>query len=115
AGGGIFHALIGTLLISAAAAVISVPIGVLTAIYLVEYGAGTALARTITFLVDVMTGIPSIIAGLFAYSLFAIFFGPGVRMGVGGSVALTVLMIPVVVRTSEEMLNIVPHELREAS
>jgi phosphate transport system permease protein len=96
------------------AAVMSVPIGLLTAIYLVEYGGGR-LARAITFLVDVMTGIPSIVAGLFAYALFAIFFGPGVRMGFGGAVALSLLMIPLVVRSGEEMLKLVPHDLREAS
>ncbi|BDI23756.1 phosphate ABC transporter permease PstA [Herbiconiux sp. L3-i23] len=114
AGGGALHAIVGTLEITAVAALISVPIGLMTAIYLVEYGRG-ALARGITFLVDVMTGIPSIVAGLFAYSLFAIFFGPGVRMGFAGSVALSVLMIPVVVRSCEELLRIVPNELREAS
>jgi phosphate transport system permease protein len=113
-GGGIYHALIGTLLITAAATVISVPIGVMTAVYLVEYGQGR-LARSITTLVDVMTGIPSIVAGLFAYAFFAIFFGEGVRMGLMGSVALSVLMIPIVVRSCEEMLKLVPNELREAS
>ena len=70
--GGILHALIGTLLITLAATVLSVPIGVLTAIYLVEYGTGSRPARLITFLVDVMTGIPSIVAGLFALSLFVL-------------------------------------------
>ncbi len=114
-GGGIYHAIIGTLLITAAAAVISVPIGLLTAIYLVEYGEGRSLAQWIRFLVDVMTGIPSIVAGLFAYALFVIVVGPGVRMGIGGAVALSVLMIPVVVRSCEEMLKLVPNELREAS
>ncbi|TCI99132.1 phosphate ABC transporter permease PstA [Aeromicrobium sp. IC_218] len=114
-GGGIYHALIGTLLITGAATVISVPIGLLTAIYLVEYGAGGRMARWIRFLVDVMTGIPSIVAGLFAYALFVLFFGEGVRMGIGGSVALSVLMVPVVVRSCEEMLKLVPNELREAS
>jgi phosphate transport system permease protein len=113
-GGGALHAIAGTLLITAAAAVISVPIGIMTAIYLVEYGHG-ALARTITMLVDVMTGIPSIVAGLFAFALFEIFFGPGVRLGIGGAVALSVLMIPIVVRTTEEMLRLVPNDLREAS
>jgi phosphate transport system permease protein len=92
----------------------SIPVGLLTAIYLVEYGRGR-LARAITFFVDVMTGIPSIVAGLFAFALFALFFGPGVRLGIAGAVALTVLMIPVVVRATEEMLKIVPNELREAS
>lgn len=112
--GGIYHALLGTLLVTGAATLISVPIGLLAAIYLVEYGRG-ALARAVTFFVDVMTGVPSIVAGLFAYALFALFLGPGVRMGVVGAVALSVLMIPVVVRSAEEMLRLVPNELREAS
>ncbi len=112
--GGIQHAIIGTLLITLGAAVISVPIGLLTAIYLVEYGRGW-LKRLITFFVDVMTGIPSIVAGLFAFALFALFAGPGTTIGIVGSVALSVLMIPVVVRASEEMLRLVPNELREAS
>ncbi|HVL60546.1 MAG TPA: phosphate ABC transporter permease PstA [Microbacterium sp.] len=114
-GGGALHAIVGTVLITGAAAIISIPIGLMTSIYLVEYGAGKRLARAITFLVDVMTGIPSIVAGLFAYALFAIFFGPGIRLGIMGSVALSVLMIPVVVRSSEEMLRLVPNELREAA
>jgi len=114
AGGGALHAIIGTVLITLTAAVISVPVGLMTSIYLVEYGRG-ALARGITFFVDVMTGIPSIVAGLFAYALFALIFGPGVKLGIAGAVALSVLMIPVVVRSSEEMLRIVPNELREAS
>jgi phosphate transport system permease protein len=113
-GGGIAHAIVGTLLVTGLAALISIPIGLMAAIYLVEYGRGQ-LARWVTFLVDVMTGIPSIVAGLFAYALFEIFYGPGVRMGAAGSVALSVLMIPVVVRSSEEMLKLVPNELREAS
>ena len=114
-GGGALHAIVGTLLITLAAAIISIPIGLFTAIYLVEYGQDRKLARGITFLVDVMTGIPSIVAGLFAYAAFAIFFGPGIRLGIMGSVALAVLMIPVVVRSSEEMLRLVPNELREAA
>ena len=114
-GGGALHAIVGTLLITLAAAVVSIPIGVFTAIYLIEYGQDRRLAKGIRFLVDVMTGIPSIVAGLFAFALFALFFGPGIRMGIMGSVALSVLMIPVVVRSSEEMLRLVPNELREAS
>lgn len=113
-GGGALHAMMGTLMITLAATVISVPLGLLTSIYLVEYGRGR-LARAITFFVDVMTGIPSIVAGLFAYAAFALIFGPGVRMGIIGAVALSVLMIPVVVRSSEEMLRLVPNELREAA
>jgi phosphate transport system permease protein len=113
-GGGGLHAIIGTLEITLAATIISVPIGIMTAIYLVEYGKGR-LARSITFFVDVMTGVPSIVAGLFAFALFSLFFGPGIRFGIGGAVALSVLMIPVVVRSTEEMLKLVPNELREAS
>ncbi|AWB88399.1 phosphate ABC transporter permease PstA [Salinibacterium hongtaonis] len=113
-GGGIVHAVVGTLLMTLTAAIISVPIGLLAAIYLVEYGRGP-LARSITFFVDVMTGIPSIVAGLFAYSVFAIFFGPGIKLGIAGAIALSVLMIPIVVRSCEDMLKLVPNELREAS
>ncbi|MBF4765373.1 phosphate ABC transporter permease PstA [Nocardioides islandensis] len=113
--GGVYHALIGTVLITLAATVISVPIGVLTAIYLVEYGAKSRLARWITFLVDVMTGIPSIVAGLFALALVVLVFGPAFRMGLGGSIALSLLMVPTVVRSSEEMFRLVPMDLREAA
>lgn len=113
-GGGIVHAIVGTLLMTGTAAIISIPIGLMTSIYLVEYGRGR-LARGITFLVDVMTGIPSIVAGLFAYALFSIFLGPGTRTGIAGAISLAVLMIPVVVRSSEEMLRLVPNELREAA
>ncbi|MGO3191247.1 MAG: phosphate ABC transporter permease PstA [Microbacterium sp.] len=114
-GGGAVHALWGTVLITLGATVISVPVGLMTSIYLVEYGEGKKLARGITFLVDVMTGIPSIVAGLFIYSVFALIMGPGTRMGIMGSLSLAVLMIPVVVRGSEELLRIVPNELREAA
>ncbi len=113
-GGGALHAVVGTLLITLTATAISVPIGLLTAIYLVEYGRGR-LARAITFFVDVMTGIPSIVAGLFAFALFTALLGPRSQSGIAGAIALAVLMIPVVVRSSEEMLRIVPNELREAS
>jgi phosphate transport system permease protein len=113
-GGGAAHAIMGTLIITAVASVISVPIGIMAAIYLNEYGAGR-LRRALTFFVDVMTGIPSIVAGLFAYALFEIFLGPGIRLGVMGSVALSVLMIPIVIRSAEEVLKIVPDHLREAA
>jgi phosphate transport system permease protein len=113
--GGIYHAIIGTVLITLSAAVISVPVGLLTAVYVVEYGAGSRTAAIIRFLIDVMTGIPSIVAGLFAYALFVVFFGPGVHMGLGGGVALSLLMIPIVVRSAEEMLKLVPTDLREAA
>jgi len=113
-GGGILHAALGTVIITGLATLASVPIGIMAAVYLHEYGKGR-LKRWLTFFVDVMTGIPSIVAGLFAFALFAIFFGPGIRLGVMGSIALTVLMIPIVVRSTEEMLRIVPDGLREAS
>jgi phosphate transport system permease protein len=115
AGGGASHAIVGTLVITGIATLISVPIGLMAAIYLNEYGGDSRLRRALTFFVDVMTGIPSIVAGLFAYALFEILFGPGIRLGVMGSVALTVLMIPIVIRSSEEILKIVPNHLREAS
>jgi phosphate transport system permease protein len=115
AGGGGLHAIIGTLEITGMATLISVPVGILTAIYLVEYGRGN-LSRAITFFVDVMTGIPSIVAGLFAFAFFSLIFqDAGIRFGFGGSIALSLLMIPVVVRSTEEMLKLVPNELREAS
>lgn len=113
--GGILHAIIGTLEITLGAMVISIPIGVMCAVYLIEYAGGSKLARTIHLLVDVMSGIPSIVAGLFAYSMFAILVGPGTLNGFEGSVALSLLMIPTVVKTTEEMLKIVPNDLREAS
>lgn len=111
---GAHHAIFGTLIVTGIAALMSVPIGIMTAIYLIEYGRGR-LARSITFFVDVMTGIPSIVAGLFVVALFEMLYGPGTRMGFMGAVALSVLMIPIVVRSTEEMLKIVPNELREAS
>lgn len=114
-GGGVQHAIVGTLVITGLASLASIPVGVMTAIYLHEYGRGGKLGRAISFFVDVMTGIPSIVAGLFAYALFALILGPGVRLGVMGAVALSLLMIPIVVRSTEEMLRVVPHHLREAS
>ncbi|WP_327324525.1 phosphate ABC transporter permease PstA [Streptomyces sp. NBC_01210] len=112
AGGGVYHAIIGTLEQVGLATAISVPIGLLTAVYLVEYGKG-ALAKAVTFFVDVMTGIPSIVAGLFILSIMLILeLQPS---GLMGALALSILMIPVVVRSTEEMLKLVPNELREAS
>lgn len=113
--GGLYHALIGTLLVTLAATLISVPVGIFCAIYLVEYGKKNRLARIVTFLVDVMTGIPSIVAGLFALALFVLIFSPAYRSGFAGSVALSLLMIPTVVRSTEEMLRLVPEDLREAA
>ncbi|MEO5983092.1 MAG: phosphate ABC transporter permease PstA [Pedococcus sp.] len=113
AGGGAVHAIQGTLIQGLTTAAISVPIGILTAIYLVEYGRGR-LARTVSFMVDILTGVPSIVAGLFVYALWVTTFGLQ-RVGFAVSLALVLLMIPVVVRSTEEMLKLVPNELREAS
>ncbi|WP_193080157.1 phosphate ABC transporter permease PstA [Brevibacterium aurantiacum] len=120
--GGFYHAIVGTVLITAMACVISIPIGVLTAIYLVEYSGKNKLGKAITFLVDVMTGIPSIVAGLFAFALFSTIVGfimpdaAGIsKTGFTAAVALSVLMIPIVVRNTEEILRLVPMDLREAS
>ncbi|MBX7549496.1 phosphate ABC transporter permease PstA [Streptomyces sp. NPDC004232] len=111
-GGGIYHAIIGSLEQVGLATLIGAPVGVLTAVYLVEYGRG-GLAKAVTFFVDVMTGIPSIVAGLFILSLMLMFdMQP---FGFAGSLALAILMMPVVVRSTEEMLKLVPNELREAS
>lgn len=113
-GGGVAHALIGTAWITGVATVISVPVAILAGVYLVEYAHGRA-ARTVTNLVDVMTGIPSIVAGLFAYALFSLLLGPGTKSGLAGTVSLCVLMIPMVVRSVEESLREVPDQLREAA
>jgi phosphate transport system permease protein len=112
-GGGALAAIIGTLEQVAICSIISIPIAVLVAIYLVEYGHGW-LTKTTTFMVDILTGIPSIVAALFIYAVFFIHFGAQFA-GVYVAVALVMLMIPVVVRTTEEMLKLVPNELREAS
>ncbi|MEC3892526.1 MULTISPECIES: phosphate ABC transporter permease PstA [Nocardiopsis] len=112
--GGVYHAIVGTLAITGMATLMAVPIGVLTAVYLVEYAQGR-LKKVITFFVDVMTGIPSIVAGLFVVALWMMLFGPGKTNGAAGAISLAVLMIPVVVRSSEEMLRLVPQDLREAS
>ena len=112
-GGGALHAIIGTAEEVAICAVISIPIGILVAIYLVEYGTGR-FARITTFMVDILTGIPSIVAALFVYAIFFIEFGAQFA-GVYAALALVLLMIPVIVRTTEEMLKLVPNELREAS
>ncbi len=117
AGGGLYHALIGTLEQVGIAVLLAIPLGVLAAIYLVEYGqhAGhRGFARAVGFVVDVMTGVPSVVVGLFVYTALVLTLGLG-RSGLAASVALTILMLPMVVRSCEEMLRVVPDELREAS
>jgi phosphate transport system permease protein len=114
AGGGAYHAIIGSLLQALFCAIISIPIGVFVGIYLVEYGGGTRLGKVTTFMVDILTGVPSIVAALFVYALWVATFGFE-RSGFAVSLSLVLLMIPVIVRSTEEMLRIVPMDLREAS
>jgi len=114
AGGGAYHAIVGTVLQGLVCAVISIPVGVMVAIYLVEYGGGTALGRLASFMVDILAGVPSIVAALFIYALWVATLGfPRSEFAV--SLALVLLMLPVIVRATEEMLRIVPVDLREAS
>lgn len=113
-GGGAYHAIVGTVEQVALASVIAIPIGVLTAVYLVEYGRSSRLARVVSFFVDVMTGVPSIVAGLFVLAFWLLLLGFDFS-GFAGSLALSILMMPTVVRAAEEMLKLVPADLREAS
>ncbi|MEU6717665.1 phosphate ABC transporter permease PstA [Nonomuraea sp. NPDC046802] len=113
-GGGAYHAILGTLEQVLLASLISVPIGLFTAIYLVEYGNGGRLSRAISFFVDVMTGVPSVVAGLFIFAFWILFLGMPFS-GFAGALALAILMMPTVVRSAEEMLRLVPNDLREAS
>ena len=112
-GGGMKPAIIGTLVITAGAAAMAVPLGILGAIYLNEYGQQGRLARFIRFLAEVMTGVPSIVMGLFIYVVWVLHFKN--QTAFAGALALACLMLPIVIRTSEEMLRLVPHELREGS
>ncbi|BBZ24511.1 phosphate ABC transporter permease PstA [Mycolicibacter hiberniae] len=114
AGGGAYHAIVGTLLQGLLCAAISIPIGIFVAIYLVEYGAGTRLGKLATFAVDILTGVPSIVAALFIYALWVATLGFQ-RSGFAVSLSLVLLMVPVIVRATEEMLRIIPMDLREAS
>jgi phosphate transport system permease protein len=111
--GGVYHAIIGTLEQVGIAAMLSIPLGIAVAIYLVEYENGP-LATVVRVLVDVMTGIPSIVAGLFIFAFWVLAMGQGFS-GLAAGLALAVLMLPVVVRASEEMLRLVPAELREGA
>jgi phosphate transport system permease protein len=110
--GGMGPAVIGTLEITGFAAVMAIPLGVLGAVYINEYGGNRALAQVIGFMADVMTGVPSIVIGLFIYTIWVLHFG---YSGLAGSFALGCLMLPVVIRSSYEMLRLVPDNLREAS
>ena len=113
AGGGVAPAIAGTLVILAVAGVIGVPIGTATAIYLAEYGRGK-FARTVSFLIDLIAGLPSIVIGVFVWA-WLVRHVVGNYNGFAGGVALAIIMIPIVTRTVEETLRLVPDPLREAS
>jgi phosphate transport system permease protein len=113
--GGIRSAIIGSLLIVALATVISIPIGIGVALYLTEYGKDGWFANTVRYFVDVMTGVPSIMFGLFIYIVLVISKIGGSFTGWKGSVALALLMLPIVVRSAEVVLMLVPSSLREAA
>lgn len=113
-GGGALHAMVGTLVQTLICSLISIPIGIFTAIYLVEYSNGNRLGKITTFMVDILTGVPSIVAALFVYSMWIVLFGMD-RSGFAVALALVILMVPVIIRNTEEMLRVVPQDLREAS
>jgi phosphate transport system permease protein len=113
AGGGVYHAMVGTLEQVVLATAIAVPLGLLVAVGLTEQPT-RGLSTTVRFLIDVMTGIPSIVAGLFVFAFWVVGLHRGFS-GFAGALALAIIMLPVVVRTSEEMLLLVPRAVREAS
>ena len=110
--GGMGPAIVGTIEITALATVLAVPLGILGAVYLNEYGGNRPLARLIGFMADVMTGVPSIVMGLFIFSFWVLHFG---FSGLAGAFALGALMLPIVIRSTDEMLKLVPDSLREGS
>ncbi len=112
--GGVAHAIVGTLVQALVTTAITVPVGIFVAIYLVEYAADSRLGKITTFMVDILSGVPSIVASLFIYSMWVVMFGMS-RSGFAVSLALVLLMLPIVIRNTEEMLRVVPHDLREAS
>jgi phosphate transport system permease protein len=114
AGGGAYHALVGSLIMALICAVIAVPIGILGAVYLIEYGNGSKPAKVVSFMVDILTGVPSIVAALFVYAVWVTILGQN-RIGFAVSLSLVLLMMPVILRSTEEMLKLVPDELREAA
>lgn len=111
-GPGMGPAIIGTIVITLAASVLAIPLGILGAVYLNEYGKNSPFAKVVRFLSNVMVGVPSVVMGLFVYVVFTLYFGLN---GLGGALALACLMLPVVIRSTEEMLRLVPDHLREAS
>ncbi len=112
-GGGIANALLGTLIITFLATSIGTPVGVFSGVYLSEFGKETLLGKSVRFTLNVIMGVPSIIVGLFVYTLLVLPFGH--FSGYAGAVSLAIIMLPVVARTTEDMLNLVPNELRESA
>jgi len=112
-GGGMAPAIVGTLVITAGAALLAIPLGILGGIYLNEYSGNGPLGRLVRFLTEVMTGIPSIVMGLFIYTFWVLHFKENGSTGFAGSLALAALMLPIVIRVTDEMLRLVPDELRE--
>ncbi|GGC73394.1 phosphate ABC transporter permease PstA [Hoyosella rhizosphaerae] len=113
-GGGAYHAVVGTLMQGAVAAAFAIPVGLMVSIYLVEYSNGSRLGKITTFMVDILSGVPSIVAALFIYALWITTLGFS-KSSFAVALALLLLMLPVVIRSGEEMLRIVPMDLREAS
>lgn len=111
-GGGLLNSAIGTLIMVGLATAFAVPVGILAAVYLAEYGKKNALATVIRFFTDVMTGVPSVFVGLFVYTALVVQVGFGALLG---AVALAIIMLPIIVRSSEEMLRLVPSEMKDAS
>lgn len=112
-GGGMWPAIVGTIVITAGATLMAVPLGILGGIYIAEYGGNRKLAGVIRFLAEVMTGVPSIVMGLFVYTIFVLRFKE--QTGFAGALALACLMLPLIIRNTDEMLRLVPNELREGS
>jgi phosphate transport system permease protein len=109
-GGGFVNGIIGSIIVVGIATVISVPLGIAAAVHIVEYGG--RIARYASFLTDVLVGVPTIVTGAFVYALWVVYFG---FSGIAGGIALALVMIPLVIRTTAEILRLVPTELREAS
>jgi phosphate transport system permease protein len=114
-GPGMGPAIVGTLLITGAATLMAVPLGILAAVYVTEYGADNRLGHLIRFLADVMAGVPSIVMGLFIYTIWVLRLKEHGQTAFAGALALACLMLPIVIRAAESMLRLVPRELREAS
>ena len=112
-GGGIGNAILGTLLMVGIASLISVPSGILAAVYMAEFGPGTKTTAAVRFVAQVLTGLPSILAGVFAYA--AVVVVTGTFSAPAGGVALSLLMLPTVLLTAEDAIRMVPARMREAA